>query len=251
MSPPDRGRAARTFPSTHWSQVRAAGKLDEAAGRNALGELLLRYEPALLAYAILKFGSSEDHARDLFHGFVQESVLKRDLITNARPMPGCQFRSYLLHAWHTHIQSEYRRQSARKRRPAGNLSPLPEDPDDLPVEGQPPAPELFDLRWAQQVITEASRRMHAECMASHRPDVWGVFEARIHGPILNGDARMPYDQLVSRFGLESPIQARNLLVTGKRMFVRNLERVVSEYASGEGAVEAELRELHIILDQAP
>lgn len=250
MTPEGRTEETGRFPSTHWSEVKAAAKPDVEQGREALGRLLERYRPALVAYAIKKFGANQDQARDLFQGFVLESVLKRGLIEQARAIKGHQFRSYLLQAWHTFIQEQHRRQSCGKRRPPGGLEPLSDPTNEQPGLTPEPAPEVFDVEWVREVIAEAVRLMRVECEGNGRADVWGVFEARVHRPILADADPLPYDQLVGRFGLESPIRARNLLVTGKRMFARCLRGVVAEYAHGEAAVETELRELQIILERA-
>jgi hypothetical protein len=89
--------------------------------------------------------------------------------------------------------------------------------------------------------------MRAECERSGRRDVWGVFEARIVAPMLDDAAPPPYDQLVARFALASPAQASNVLVTGKRMFVRALRGVIGEYELGEDHIDAEIADLRAVL----
>ncbi len=58
---------------------------------------------------------------------------------------------------------------------------------------------------------------------------------------------MPYDKLVARFGLRSPSEASNLLITAKRMFARALHEIVRETVSDDQDVEPEIRELKRIL----
>jgi len=77
--------------------------------------------------------------------------------------------------------------------------------------------------------------------------LWGVFEARVLGPLLDNAAPMPYEQLVKRFDLPSPSVAANLLITAKRMFGRMLHEVVCETVSTDRDVEPEIRELKRIL----
>ncbi len=78
-------------------------------------------------------------------------------------------------------------------------------------------------------------------------EVWGVFEVRILAPILQGTEPADYRELVERFGLRSPSQASNVLITGKRMFERVLRSVVAEYARDERDVDEEIGELREIL----
>jgi hypothetical protein len=89
--------------------------------------------------------------------------------------------------------------------------------------------------------------MQAECKRKDRPDLWGLFKAQVYGPIMDGDEPMPYEQVVSRFQLQSPTEANNRLGTARRMFRRALRAVVAEYTDGEEAVERELRDLQAIV----
>ena len=75
----------------------------------------------------------------------------------------------------------------------------------------------------------------------------GVFEQRILRPICEDVEMTAYTELVSELNIDSPMQARNLLVSGKQMFTRCLREVVGGYVRGNAAVEAELRELYLIL----
>ena len=90
-------------------------------------------------------------------------------------------------------------------------------------------------------------RMQAECSQSGRDDLWRVFELRILKPIFEAADPVPYDEVVRLFGYRSPAQSSNALITAKRMFVRNLKDVISEYALDEEQVDEELRELHRVL----
>jgi len=65
----DAVRGPRAFPSTHWSEIGEAGGVDEESAREALGRMLERYQPALLAYLQKKFHADDSMARDLLQGF--------------------------------------------------------------------------------------------------------------------------------------------------------------------------------------
>jgi len=94
------------------------------------------------------------------------------------------------------------------------------------------------------------QRTQTECEATGRTNFWGLFEVRVVGPLLRGEPPPAYDELVARFGFQSPLQASNALTTAKRIFTRALHAVVAEYAESEEAVEEELRELRAILSHA-
>ena len=77
--------------------------------------------------------------------------------------------------------------------------------------------------------------------------MWGVFECRVAEPTLQGSPPADYAELVRRFHLQSPSQASNVLMTGKRMYARALRAVVGEYAEDRQEIESEIEELRQIL----
>jgi DNA-directed RNA polymerase specialized sigma24 family protein len=239
------------FPSTHWSKIREVVE-GTADGQRlaALGDLLTRYHSPLIGYSMRKFAVTEDQARDLLQSFIVESVVKRELIGRARPMKGYQFRSYLLCAWHNHILEDHRKQQCQKRRPPGGITSLSTIPEFQEAWAAEPSHDLFDVAWARDVLAKAVERARIQCEASGNPALWGIFESRVQRPLCEGAAPIPYHELVVLFKLDSPIQARNLLVTGKRIFMRCLRGIVAEYAESQSAIDTELRELHIILERA-
>jgi hypothetical protein len=157
-----------------------------------------------------------------------------------------RFRSFILKVFSNFIIGQLRREQAQKRRPgspdAARLNDLPELASDAATPD-----ETFDALWARQVIERTISRMREECLDKNRPMLWGVFEARTLDPLLNQTEPMPYDKLVARFGLRSPSEASNLLITAKRMFARALHEIVRETVSDDQDVEPEIRELKRIL----
>jgi hypothetical protein len=94
---------------------------------------------------------------------------------------------------------------------------------------------------------QTMEQMRTECERSDRNDLWQLFDARVVGPTLRGEETPDYQTLVRRSGAASPLQLSNLLVTAKRMFIRTLRDVVSEYARDEEELEEEIRDLRKIL----
>jgi hypothetical protein len=80
--------------------------------------------------------------------------------------------------------------------------------------------------------------------------VWGVFDARILGPTHRDEPPLEYTTLVVRFGLKSPAQASNVLMTGKRMFERTLRSLVAEYVAEGEDIESEIGDLREVLAKA-
>ena len=100
-----------------------------------------------------------------------------------------------------------------------------------------------DVVWAQVAINAALLNMRRECETSNRIDIWGVFQGRVLSAMLEDLPETGYQELIERFGFESPTQAFNTLNTAKRMFKRHLRAVIAEYTRDDREVEEELREL--------
>ncbi|MDY0168608.1 MAG: hypothetical protein RBS80_18820 [Thermoguttaceae bacterium] len=233
------------FPATRWSLVARAGDEDPQARREAMETLLPKYLSALVAHVQYRWSSPREQAEDLVQGFVANVVLEKELIATADQQRG-KFRTLLLTALDRFVSNQFRGQRAKKRCPAaGPLRPYDER---LAVEKAVPDPSLaFDVEWARTVVAEALQRMCGECRASNRMDVWEVFRCRVVEPLMEGAAVPDYREIVQRFGFQSPSQASNVLITGKRMYARLLKGVVAQYAGGGCDSESEIRGLQATL----
>jgi hypothetical protein len=240
---PDHDQQPGNFPATRWSLVARVGAPNQD-GHEALSELLRSYLPALRAHLVYRKRLPPDEAEDLLQEFVAHKVLQKNLLAQADRELG-KFRTFLLTALDRFLANWRRDRHAGKRAPEGGMVNID---DELECAGREARPsDVFDVTWARQVIDEALRRMREECEASGRLDVWGVFEYRIVGPLLQGTPPSDYRHLVERFGLTSPTQATNLLVTAKRMYARALRSAIAQYARDESEIDAELADLQAIL----
>jgi DNA-directed RNA polymerase specialized sigma24 family protein len=233
----------RMFPSTRWSLVGEAAREDIAGCRPALGKLLAAYLPALRAHLVRRRGCRPEQAEDLVQGFILSKVLEGPLLGSAQPSEG-KFRTLLLTALDRYLISQHRFESAAKRS-SGAAAEWDEALGEPSVE--PPDACVFDLEWARQVLAQALQRMRDEACAGPQAHLWGIFEARILRPALDGVEPVPYEQLIDIYHLRSPSQATNTLATAKRAFQRHLRAVVREYAADEPEVEAEMIDLQRIL----
>jgi len=232
------------FPTTHWTLVARAGQDPSQSRREALGQLLGRYLPALRAHLIHGRRLSPDDADDLLQDFVAAKIIEKDLIGRADRELG-RFRTYLMAAIDRFLIDQFRQRSAKKRSPGdAGLVALGDQAGQV-ADGSPS--DAFETQWAREVIAQATRMMRQECQASARMEIWGVFECRLLRPLLEGTEPADYDELVERFGLRSPSQASNVLMTAKRMFGRMLKSVIGEYAVDEEEIESEIRDLHAVL----
>jgi DNA-directed RNA polymerase specialized sigma24 family protein len=232
------------FPETGWPLVERAADEGAEGHREALGELLERYLPALRARLVQKGTVPRDEIDDLLQGFVTDKILQRDLLARADRQRG-KFRTLLLTALDRYIVSRRRYEKAQKRSADRAVSLDAQEHEQFAVD-QETASHAFDVAWARTVLDQALKRMQHECEATERGDVWGVFEARVLGPCIRCEKPMPYQELVTRYRLSTPRQASNVLNTGKRMFARVLRSVVCEYTP-EREADAEIQELKLAL----
>jgi len=236
------------FPPTQWSLVKRAGIADLAARGNDLDVLLRRYLPALLTYLRLQLRIAPGEADDLLQSFVAEKVVQYNLVARADQARG-RFRTFLLCTLRNYVIQRRRTDQAACRKPGTGLPMALAHASGIATGGPGPS-EQFDIAWARETIAEATARMRAECDRAGRPDVWAIFNERVIRPAFDGVDAAPYDDLVRRLGLASPLQACNLLTTGKRMFARCLRDVVGDYAGGGEDPDQEIADLRAILASA-
>lgn len=243
-APESAGRPSRAFHSTYWPLVRRAGARG-AEREAALEHLVRQYSPALRQYLQTKFGFDSSTADDFVQGFLVDKVLKRDLIARAEEGKG-KFRTFLVTAIYRYTVDKLRREKSRKRSPENGfvgLDLVPEGEPALTVEDR----AEFDNVFVRQVLATAVHRLSQYCSAHDHAAAWTVFYDRVLAPALDISEVKPYTNLVSELGLGSEVEARNLLVTAKRIFRRELEAVVTEYSNDSAEVEAELADLRRLL----
>ena len=87
-------------------------------------------------------------------------------------------------------------------------------------------------------------------MSKTASNVWTVFEGRLIGAIFQQHEPVSYEELAAKLHLNSPTQAANLLVTGKRMYVRLLRQAVGEYEPADSGIGEEIAALQHTLSNA-
>ncbi|MBI1367381.1 MAG: hypothetical protein GC162_01870 [Planctomycetes bacterium] len=240
MSP--QGPIDPMLPSTHASEISHARDAEPEARRAGLDQLLKRYRPALLAYVCSVKRISREQAEDMVHGFVLDKMLKGDLLARYNASRG-RFRTFLLHAFDNYAANVFRAAGRLKR--GGHLKQC--EWEAVEPAAQDERIDEFDLTWVRQVLDTTLARMEQDCHASGRSHIWGVFDARVVGPMLHGAEPASYADLIRKFAFASPTQAFNALATAKRTFDRHLRQTIAEFAPGAD-VETELDWLRAVLD---
>jgi len=220
------------FPRTNWAELGRAAQAEPVP----LDRLIRAYWQPLRIHLLASFPSLKDQADTILQDFAEDKILQQGWLAKADQNRG-RFRDFLKISLRNFVLN--RLSTAEARNPA---IPLDDLPQELP-EPQTVAEE-FDLAWARAVLAEALRRMEADCKdpAADQPRrsyIWEMFRLRLLDPIINGAPEMPYDQLIERFKLKSPMDASNTLLSAKRIFKTHLTAVIREYARQDSAAALE------------
>jgi len=233
-------QASSIFPRTDWAELGKAAEGDEAR----LDRLIRQYWAPLRIFLVATFPDLKDQAEVLLQEFAEDKILKRGWLQRANRDRG-QFRQFLKTSLRNFILDRLSRTEV-KHAPV----PLEELEHELPAEDA--ASEAFDQMWARTVLAETVRRMEADCKnptadQPRRSYIWEMFRIRLLDPIFDDVRPVPYEQLIERFGLRSPTDASNMLLSAKRIFKMHLNNVIKEYAEQDAATAMEVQALEDVI----
>lgn len=212
------------FPTTQWWLLLKAGGADQAEKRFALERLIRSYMQPIRAFVASRRGANTDQVDDIVQDFMTLKWIERDFLDRFTPEKG-RFRSYLVVSLGRFVSNWL-----RDRRAIRAEKEIP--PETLGCGDGPEA--HFERAWACRVVSDAVERFRENCSELGRPELWGVFEARVLTPTMAGCKPTQYAELIRIFGFKSPMQAGNALVTAKRAFARVLTQVIAEH---DGPIE--------------
>jgi RNA polymerase sigma-70 factor (ECF subfamily) len=231
------------FPSTQWTELAALARALAGGDLQALGPLNQRYQGPLRAYLVRERRLDADRADDLIQGFFLARFLTGDLLARADQHRG-RFRTLVLTALNHFVASDWRARAAVKRGPERGV---PTDVQDLEGKLSDTATpsDVFEAEWAQQVLREVLERVRERCRQDGRADPAGVLECR-----LLAEQPASYDELVQRFGYQTPGQVSNAVRTARALYARALHEVLLLEARDEAGVEELRADLLSILGKA-
>jgi len=224
------------FPGTDWVELRKAAEAEQAP----LDRLIRLYWQPLKIFLASTFPGLRDQADEVLQDFAQDKLLREGWLSKADQSRG-RFRDFLKTSLRNFVLDRLSR--AETKNPPVSLDEMDQE---LP---QPDAPsEAFDLAWTRTLLAETLRRMEADCARAgkdqpRRGYIWEMFRIRVLEPVFNDAPQTPYEQLIERFGLKSPMDASNMLLSGKRIFKAHLDEVIREYAGRGAATAFEIQEL--------
>lgn len=228
------------FPETQWSLVGRAAVDDEGVREEAVAELLSIYRGALRAFLVETRRIPGAVAEDILQDFIADRILSRRILEQANSDRG-RFRNFLVKSLSNYASTGLKREYARQAREFELDEAL------LEVSASAQDTDRFDQEWVRSLVADTLALMEEDCRERARMDLWEILRARAVDPILEGTEPVAYEEIIERFGLESPRQAINLLATAKRAFVRHLRVAVGRYAGGDDRIEQELADLRAIV----
>jgi DNA-directed RNA polymerase specialized sigma24 family protein len=228
--------AGSIFPRTDWAELTKAADAEQAP----LDRLIRVYWQPLKIFLMATFPSLSGQAEELLQDFAGDKMLREGWLKKADQTRG-RFRDFLKISLRNFIL-DYLSKTEVKNPPVS----LEELEQEIPES--PASAEEFDLAWTQAVLSETLRRMEADCRKPgkdqpRRTCIWEMFRVRLLEPLFHDAPQMPYDQLVERFGLKSPLDASNTLLSGKRIFKAHLDEVIRDYAGKDAATDLEVEAL--------
>jgi len=232
--------ASSIFPKTNWAEVGGTGEADEAR----LDRLIRTYWAPLRIFLVATFPSLKDQADLLLQDFAEDKILKKGWLQRADRRRG-KFRDFLKTSLRNFVLDRLNRAEFKH-------APVPlEELAREPAADEAPS-EAFDLTWARTVLAQTLRRMEADCKdpsagQPRRGQIWEMFRIRLLEPVFEDTTPLPYEELIARFGLRSPTDASNMLLSAKRIFKMHLGRVIQEYAEQDAATAAEIKALEQFL----
>ena len=227
------------FATTHWSAVLQAGRPDAPEAARALTELCRVYWYPLYAY-VRRQGFDVPTAQDLTQDFFAK-MLEKNYVGIADRKRG-QFRWFLLTAFKCFLANEWDRTRAQKR--GGGVASI--SLDGMTAEeryrAEPAdtltADQVYDRRWALDLLDRARRRLREEYQAAGKAQRLVQLEPFLSG----GELKTNYALAAQELGL-SEAAMRQESHRFKKRFGQLLREEVTQTVTQPDEVAEELRYL--------
>jgi RNA polymerase sigma factor (sigma-70 family) len=236
------GGASSRFPATRWSAIVAARSDDPAERSRTLEAIVAAYWKPVYKYIRLRWGKSNEDAKDLTQEFFALAIEKGFL--DGYDPARARLRTFLRRCVDGLVANQDK--AARRLKRGGDAARIRLDFEAAESEyarrGPPAATmeEFFDREWARSLFSLAVERLRADCAARGRETHFRLFERYD----LEDDPapRKTYQELASDFGL-AITDVTNHLALMRREFRRITLEVLREMTASEDEFRREAREL--------
>jgi DNA-directed RNA polymerase specialized sigma24 family protein len=240
----DIGGPGGRFPETRRSAIAAVASDDEIERSRALEIIIAAYWKPAYKYIRLKFGKSNEDAKDLTQGFFTRAI-EKDFFRPYDPAKA-RFRTFLRTCLDGFVANEEK--AAHRLKRGGNTQLLSLDFES--AEGElrkidPPAPETlddyFEKEWARSFFSVTLEALRGECLTAGKNVHFELFQRYYLGDA-GHEERVTYDQLAAETGL--PVTSiTNYLAFARREFRRIALDRLREITATESEFRREARSL--------
>ncbi|HEV8524555.1 MAG TPA: sigma-70 family RNA polymerase sigma factor [Terriglobales bacterium] len=227
------------FPTTHWSALAAARSPDPDERTRALDVLVAAYWKPVYKYIRLRWGRSNEDAKDLTQGFFLR-VIEKDFLADYDPAKA-RLRTFLRTCLDAFLANQERDAQRLKRGGDTHLVSLDFEQAEHELAHSLAAPadpeEYFEREWARSLFALAVERFREQCAARGRSLHFRLFE------IYDLDDSAPtYAQLAGDFGL-SASDVTNYLASARREFRGLVLETLRDVTATEDEFRREARAL--------
>jgi DNA-directed RNA polymerase specialized sigma24 family protein len=232
------GPGGGRFPATRHSAVLAAQSADLIERERGLAILLETYWRPTYKYLRMRFGESNEDAKDITQSFFTRA-LEKDFFDGYDPEKG-SFRTYLRTCLDRFVANEKKAAGRAKRSPGAPPLPL----DFAGAEGElarqePPDPasmeQYFHAEWVRSLFALSVDRLREECERRGKDLPYRLFER--YELDRDPDEKLTYERLAEEFQIPAT-QVTNFLALARREF----RRIVLERLREITATDREFRE---------
>lgn len=227
------------FVTTQWSVVLRAGQPESPEAHAALAALCQSYWFPLYAYA-RRQGCDVHHAQDMTQEFFGK-LLEKNYLSVADRRRG-RFRWFLLTAFKCFLANEWDRSQAQKRGGGQHILSFDgmsaEERYQLEPEDNASADQLYDRRWAADLLEGARNKLRDEYAEANRAERFKYLEAYLPG----GQPTLSQSEVGAALGLtEGTVKQEVFRV--RRRFGELLREAVAQTVAHPDEVDEEIQYL--------
>jgi DNA-directed RNA polymerase specialized sigma24 family protein len=237
------GGSGDRFPATQWSAIAALSSATGEERTRAFSVVIETYWKPVYKYVRLKWGKTNEDAKDLTQGFFAVAM-EKDFFKNYEPAKA-RFRTFLRTCLDGFIANENKAAGRLKRGGGARMLPLDFDGAEnelrnvtLPADGAPD--DYFDREWIRSLFGLAVHELEEFCKSTGKNVHFQLF-AKYD---LNDEAgkRPTYETLAGEFGI-SVTDATNYLAFARREFRAVVLQKLRELTASDEEFRDEARRL--------
>lgn len=235
------------FPDpTQTRLISGARSADDEIRREALRQLVLRYEAPLKAFLTAAFKQSlhvtEEWIEDCLAAFKEEKILTAKLTLSYDRAHGTKFRTYLKKCIVYFAIQKFRAENKRREREVHEDTKF--SLDNIVASHGNEKPPAGDVEWAFEVLSPALNELEMDCLLKNQEDVLLVFARRYLPPFLGEpsiealrETAEALKRILRVYASENDVS--NTLTTAKRKWKKLTGNILSEYCNSAEEIEEE------------